>query len=304
MKSIKYIAPRRNEFNDNLLNGERKRKVCAYARVSTDLDDQKNSLEAQQNFYENYITENEEWDYLGLYSDEGISGLSTSNRCGFIKMIEDAMNLKFDLIITKSVSRFARNTIDSLRTIRELKNKGIEIYFEKENIWTFSQNGEILLTLMSSFAQEESRSISQNVLWSKKRMMEKGKFSIPYSSFLGYEKGDNGLVINREEAKIVKLIFELFLDGHNSLQIKQKLESMNILSPKGHKNWNSNTILSILRNEKYKGDVLLQKYYTKDYITKKIVKNNGAKQKYYIENDHEAIIDRDAFDKVQHLLDS
>ena len=131
MKSIKYIAPRRNEFNDNLLNGERKRKVCAYARVSTDLDDQKNSLEAQQNFYENYITENEEWDYFGLYSDEGISGLSTSNRCGFIKMIEDAMNLKFDLIITKSVSRFARNTIDSLRTIRELKNKGIEIYFEK-----------------------------------------------------------------------------------------------------------------------------------------------------------------------------
>ena len=302
MKTIKFIPQKRNEYSGQLISGKKKKKVCAYARVSTDLNDQKNSFSAQQDYYKKLIKKKKEWDFCGLFSDEGISGLSTSNRNGFNEMIKAAYESKIDLIITKSVSRFARNTIDSLQVIRDLKNKGVEIYFEKEKIWTFSQNGEILLTLMSSFAQEESRSISLNVLWSKKRMMENGKYSLPYSSFLGYDKGDTGLVINKKQAEIVRMIFDLYISGLNSVKIKEKLESMAIPSPRGNKTWNPNTILSILRNEKYKGDVMLQKYYTKDYISKKIVKNNGIKKKYYIENSHEALIDRKKFDYVQELL--
>ena len=301
-KKITIIPARRQFYNDDLLNGQKKRRVCAYARVSTNVEEQVSSFEAQLDYYKNYIAENENWAFCGLYSDEGISGTSTKKRDGFNKMLDDANIGKIDLIITKSLSRFARNTVDSLKTIRDLKSKGIEVYFEKENIWTFSQDGELLLTLMSSFAQEESRSISENIKWAKKRMMERGQYYVSYNNFLGYDKGENGLVINEEQAKVVRMIFDLFLDGYNSEQIKNELESKKILSPTGKSRWHNSTIINILKNEKYCGDALLQKTYVKDFMTHKTIKNKGEKTMYYIENCHKPIIDKNKFFLVQNEL--
>ena len=170
-----------------------KRKVAGYARVSTDLEEQITSYQAQRKYYTEYIQKNPDWEFAGMYTDEGISATSTKHREGFNQMIKDALDGKIDLIITKSVSRFARNTVDSLTTIRKLKENNVECYFEKENIWTFQSSGELLLTIMSSLAQEESRSISENVTWGQRRRMAEGKVSLPYAKFLGYKKGENGL---------------------------------------------------------------------------------------------------------------
>ena len=170
-----------------------KRKVAGYARVSTDLEEQITSYQAQRKYYTEYIQKNPDWEFAGMYTDEGISATSTRHREGFNQMIKDALDGKIDLIITKSVSRFARNTVDSLTTIRKLKENNVECYFEKENIWTFQSSGELLLTIMSSLAQEESRSISENVTWGQRRRMAEGKVSLPYAKFLGYKKGENGL---------------------------------------------------------------------------------------------------------------
>ena len=200
------------------------RKVAAYARVSTDNEEQLTSYEAQVDYYTNYIKAHSDWEFAGMYSDEGISGTSTKNREGFNRMIQDAKQGKIDLILTKSVSRFARNTVDSLTTIRDLKSHGVEVYFEKENIWTMDSKGELLITIMSSLAQEESRSISENTKWGKRKQMADGKVSLPYSHFLGYDKGPNGsLVINEEEVKTIRLIFSEFLSGHSFGDIAKKL---------------------------------------------------------------------------------
>ena len=186
-----------------------RRKVAAYARVSTDHEDQLNSYEAQCDYYTTYIQANDEWEFAGVYSDEGISGTSTRRRDGFNRMVEDALAGRIGLILTKSVSRFARNTVDSLTTIRKLKEHGTEVYFEKENIWTFDSKGELLLTIMSSLAQEESRSISLNVTWGQRKRFADGKATAPFSVFLGYDRGENGeFVINPEQAEIVKIIYD------------------------------------------------------------------------------------------------
>ena len=301
-KKITIIPTRRNFYNNDLLKGSKKRRVCAYARVSTDKEEQVTSFAAQLDYYEKFISDNKNWVFCGLYSDEGISGTSTKKRNGFNKMVDDAMSGRMDLIITKSISRFARNTIDSLKTIRNLKSKGVEVYFEKENIWTLSSEGELLLTLMSSFAQEESRSISENTKWARKRMMEKGKYYASYKTFLGYDKGENGLVVNESEAKTIRLIFNLYLDGFNASQIKKELEDKKLLTPTGKFIWQVSTIMSILKNEKYCGDALLQKTYTKDFISHERVKNKGEKTKYYIENCHKPIIDKDMFLLVQNEI--
>lgn len=183
-----------------------KRRVAAYARVSTDNDEQFSSYEAQVDYYTKRIVANPEWTFTGVYTDEGISGTNTKHRTGFNSMIVDAMDGKIDLILTKSVSRFARNTVDSLVTIRKLKEKNVEVFFEKENIYTFDSKGEVLLTIMSSLAQEESRSISENVVWGRRKSFQDGKVSLAYSSFLGYDRGENGeMVINPEQAKTVRL---------------------------------------------------------------------------------------------------
>lgn len=299
-RTVRKIESRLSLTSTPFMQEQRKKRVAAYARVSTDQDEQLSSYEAQVDFYTRYINNNPEWEFVAVYTDEGISGTNTKKRDGFNRMVADALSGKIDLILTKSISRFARNTVDTLTTIRQLKTKGIEVYFEKENIYTLDAKGEVMITIMSSLAQEESRSISENVTWGKRRSMEEGRLSLAYSSFLGYEKGSDGLPsIVEEEAKIVREIYSLFLEGWTVRMIADHLTGQGIPTPKGKKNWSVSTIMSILQNEKYKGDALLQKTYTADFLTKKVKKNTGELPQYYIENSHPAIIDRETFDLVQ-----
>ena len=215
-------------------------------------------------------------------------------------MVKDALDGKIDLIITKSVSRFARNTVDSLTTVRKLKDKGIEIYFEKENIWTLDAKGELLITIMSSLAQEESRSISENVTWGHRKRFADGKVSVGFSHFLGYDRGPDGdLVVNKEQARTVKLIYRLFLDGYTFHSIAKELTARGLETPAGKKQWRQGTVKSILTNEKYKGDALLQKRFTVNFLTKEMKENEGEVPQYYVENNHEAIISPQVFDWVQ-----
>ena len=258
------------------------------------------SYEAQIDYYTNYIKSRDDWQFVSVYTDEGITGTSTKHREGFKKMIADALDGKIDLIVTKSVSRFARNTVDSLTTIRELKENGTEVYFEKENIWTFDSKGELLLTIMSSLAQEESRSISENCTWGQRKRFADGKVTVPFARFLGYDRGEDGnLVVNPEQAVTVKRIYSLFLQGKTPHGICQILMDDGIPSPSGKKKWNQSTVKSILMNEKYKGDALLQKSYTVDFLTKKTKTNEGEIPQYYVEGNHEAIIDPETFEMVQ-----
>ena len=214
MPKITKIPASISRYTSAPIDAPVKRKVAAYARVSTDSEEQLTSYAAQISYYTEYIKGREDWEFVGVYTDEGISGCSTKRREGFQRMISDAMAGKIDLIITKSVSRFARNTVDSLTTIRLLKENNVECYFEKENIWTFDGKGELLLTIMSSISQEEARSISENVTWGHRKRFADGKVSVAYSRFLGYDKGPDGkMVVNPEQAEIVKLIYRLFLEG-------------------------------------------------------------------------------------------
>jgi site-specific DNA recombinase len=206
-----------------------KRRVAAYARVSTDSDEQLTSYEAQVDYYTKFIQSREDWEFVTVYTDEGISAVTTKKRDGFNQMVADALEGGIDLIVTKSVSRFARNTVDSLTTVRKLKEKGVEVWFEKENIYTLDSKGELLITIMSSLAQEESRSISENVTWGQRKRMADGKVSLPYKQFLGYEKGEDGLPqIVPAEAKIVRLIFRLYMEGKTFSAIAKHLERHNI----------------------------------------------------------------------------
>jgi len=280
-----------------------KRRVAAYARVSTDSDEQFTSFEAQVDYYTRQITANLDWTMVEVYTDEGISGTNTKKREGFNRMIADALAGKIDLIITKSISRFARNTVDTLTSVRQLKEKGVEVYFEKENIYTMDSKGELLITIMSSLAQEESRSISENVAWGKRAKCEEGKVYLPYKQFLGYEKGADGLPqIVEDQAETVRLIYKLFLDGLMPSAIAKRLEDMEILSPAGKPRWQPGTVESILTNEKYKGDALLQKTFCVDFLTKKMKRNEGELPQYYVEQSHPAIVSSDVFYEVQQEL--
>ena len=219
-------------------------------------------------------------------------------------MIEDALAGKIDLIITKSVSRFARNTVDSLTTIRKLKAHGIEVYFEEQNIYTLDSKGELMLTIMSSLAQEESRSISENVTWGQRKRFADGKVSMPYKHFLGYRKGVNGEPeIVEEEAEVVRRIYRMFLDGKTPFGIAQVLMEDGVPTPCGKTKWSTSTILSILGNEKYKGDALLQKTFCTDFLTKKMKVNEGEVPQYYVENSHPAIVSSEMYDLVQQELE-
>lgn len=300
MSKITVIPATINPLTRLEKTSTQKRRVCGYARVSTDSDEQFTSYEAQVNYYTNYIKNNHDWEFVKVYTDEGISALSTAHRDGFNEMISDALTGKTDLIVTKSVSRFARNTVDSLTTIRKLKEHNVEVFFEKENIYTFDSKGELLLTIMSSLAQEESRSISENVTWGHRKRFSDGRFSLGYSHFLGYDKGPDGrLVINEEQAEVVRLIYSLFLSGKSPQAIADELEKLQIPTPSGKNVWNASTIRSILTNEKYKGDALLQKKFTVDFLQKKTKINEGEVQQYYIENSHEAIISPQDWEAVQ-----
>jgi site-specific DNA recombinase len=304
-RKVTTIPATISRFTAAPINEQRKRRTAGYARVSTDSEEQFTSYEAQVDYYTNYIKSRDDWEFVDVYTDEGISATNTKHREGFKQMIADALAGKIDLIVTKSVSRFARNTVDSLTTVRQLKEKGIEIYFEKENIWTLDSKGELLITIMSSLAQEESRSISENVTWGQRKRFSDGKVTVPFGHFLGYDRGEDGnLVLNEKEAVIVRRIFALFLEGYSPYKIAKTLTADGILSPGKKPKWNAATVRRMLQNEKYKGDALLQKSYTIDFLTKKKKLNEGEIPQYYVKNNHEAIIDPAVFDIVQIELEN
>ena len=280
-----------------------KQRVAAYARVSTDSDEQMGSVEAQKDYFEKLILKRPDWEFAGIYADEGISGTSLNRREAFNRMVADALDGKIDLIITKSLSRFARNTVDTLNTIRKLKITGVGVYFEKEDINTLDNKGEFLITLMSSLAEEESRSISENVKWGQRKRFADGKYSLPYKQFLGYKKGANGAPeLVEEEAKIIRLIYRLFLQGYATAAIANILTNAGIPTPAKCSVWQRCTIVSILSNEKYYGAALMQKTYCIDFRSKLMVPNRGELPMYYVENGHEPIVTKAVFDEVQNRM--
>lgn len=277
-----------------------KLRVAAYCRVSTDDEEQLTSYEAQVSHYSSYIQQNPEWEFAGIYADEAISGTNTKKRTDFNRLIDDCMAGKVDYVITKSVSRFARNTLDTLNYTRQLKEKNIPVFFEKENIISTDSKGELMLTIMASIAQEESRSTSQNVKMGIAFRFQKGEMQINHNRFMGYTKDENKqLVIVPEEAEIIKRIYREYLEGASLLEIGRGLEADGILTAAKKPRWRPETIKKILQNEKYIGDALLQKTYTVDFLSKKRVVNNGIVPQYYVENSHEAIIPRDLYMQVQ-----
>ncbi len=302
--NVRIIQPIQELIEQELnIHSPTKLRVAAYARVSTEQDEQQSSYEAQVRYYTNYIMNHERWEFVEVFADEGITGTNTKKRDGFNSMVERALNGEIDLILTKSISRFARNTVDTLQTVRQLKAAGVEVIFEKENIHTFDPKCEVLLTIMSSLAQEESRSISENVRWGKEKSMRDGLVYMPYGHFMGYRKGEDGRPeIVEEEAEIIRQIYRDFLSGKSISQIAKELTEKGIITPGGKKNWSISTVRSILSNEKYKGDAILQKTYTVDYLTKQTKKNEGEKAKYIVTDSHEPIIDPAAYDRAQREL--
>ena len=280
-----------------------RQKVAAYVRVSTDHDEQMGSFEAQTEYYTKKINENIDWDFAGIYSDCGLSGTSHHQRDGFNRMIEDCRAGRITVILTKSISRFARNTVDTIRFVRELKELNIGVMFEKENIWSMDPKSEFILSLMSALAQEESRSLSENVNWGIRRKMEKGLFTVGYSRFLGYDKGDEeSLTINQEEAAIVRLIYALCYKGFRAVSICNELSKRGIYTVENNEHWNSSSINGVLTNEKYKGDALLQKTYIPNFLTKKRKRNKGELPQYYVSGSHEAIIEPELWDHIQEII--
>ena len=303
MPEIEIIAATKTLQQQPLSVAARKKRVAAYARVSTEQDEQQSSYEAQVDFYTRHIKSNPDWEFVEVFADRGITGTNTKNRENFNRMIDLALNGGIDIILTKSISRFARNTVDTLQTVRELKAVGVEVRFEKENLHTFDPKCEMMLTIMSSLAQEESRSISENVRWGKQKSMRDGKVSLAYSRFLGYKKGADGRPeIVEEEAAIIRKIYDLFLSGKTINEIAAILTSMGVLTPAGRTKWSVSTVRSILSNEKYKGEALLQKTFTVDYLTKEVRKNNGEVPSVRVRNSHEPIIEPEVFDRVQEIL--
>ena len=300
MANVTVIPATRSLHSKQPINTHARRRVAGYARVSTDSEEQLTSYEAQVDYYTKYTRSNPDWEFVDVYTDEGISAVSTRGREGFNRMIEDALAGRIDLIVTKSVSRFARNTVDSLTAVRKLKEHGTEVYFEKEGIYTFDSKGELLITIMSSLAQEESRSISENVTWGQRKRFADGKVTLPYSSFLGYRKGPDGLPeIVPEEAETVREIYRLFIQGKTVNWIANHLTAKGIPTPRGKSKWQTSTIESILTNEKYKGSAILQKKFTVDFLSKKMKVNEGEVPQYIVEQSHPAIIDPDQWEKVQ-----
>lgn len=275
-------------------------RMAAYCRVSTDQEEQLSSYENQVSYYMNFISNNPQYELAGIYADEGISGTNTKKRKNFNRMIDDCEAGKIDWIIVKSISRFARNTLDCLNYVRRLKELGIGVTFEKEAIDTLDAKGEVLLTILSSLAQDESRSISENSSWGIRKRFEQGKFSVNTRKFMGYDSDESGnLIVNEEQAKIVRMIYEKYLCGRNYFVIARELNEAGIPGWNGKVNWIASTIETMMHNEKYKGDALLQKTYTVDFLTKKREKNQGQIAQYYVENNHPAIVKPEIWEAVQ-----
>ena len=298
--NVTLIPARRRAGNRVVKEEKPELRVAAYCRVSTDSDEQAGSYETQVNHYKEYIGRNSEWELAGIYTDDGISGTNTKKREGFNEMIDDCMAGKIDMVITKSISRFARNTIDCLKYVRQLKEKNIAIIFEKENINTLEASGELLLTIMASLAQQESASLSQNVKLGLQFRYQEGKVQVNHEHFLGYTKDEDGnLIIDEDEAKIVRRIFREYLEGASFRDIAEGLERDKIKTGGKRYKWHLSTVKGILRNEKYMGDALLQKTITTDFIEKIRIKNDGTVPQYYVKDSQEAIIPRDVYMQVQ-----
>ena len=298
MRIIEIPASMRE--NAGRKNTVRKLRVAAYCRVSTEEEEQQGSFEIQKLYYTEKINSTPEWEVAGIYADDGISGVHTKKRDGFNQMIQDCKKRKIDLILTKSISRFARNTLDSIQYVRMLKQMGIAVVFEKENINTATMNSEMILTVLSAFAQAESESISQNVARGKRMGYKHGKFAFPYGRIIGYRKGADGKPeIIPEQAEVIRLIFNSYLQGDSLQSIKTKLETAGALTARGNTEWSAQSIQRILQNEKYCGDVLLQKTFTEDVLTGVHKKNTGQLPQYYIENYHEGIVSKQIFREVQ-----
>jgi DNA invertase Pin-like site-specific DNA recombinase len=295
------IRTGRNDENP----GGTKKRIAAYARVSTLMEHQTSSYEMQVSYYTEYIQKNPNWEFIKVYTDEGISGTSIKNRLGFIEMIEDAKAGKIDYIVTKSISRFARNTLDCLSYVRLLKNldKPVGVFFEKENLDTLDSKSELFLTILSSMAQEESKSLSLNTTWGVMKRFSQGKPHIPTTYFLGYDTDKNGnIVIDEEQAKTVRRIFREFLEGKGTGRIAKGLMQDGVLTGRGKKIWTPDSVAKVLRNEKFQGDTVAQKTVTIDFLSHKRVLNKDHKPKYYIQNTHPAIISKEDWNAVQKEL--
>ena len=288
---------------ESVKSGYRLLHVAAYCRVSTKQEEQLNSYENQVEHYTNRINAENGWTLEGIYADKGISGTSVKNRNEFNRMIRRCKQGKIDMIITKSIARFARNTVDCLKYVRLLNDLGVDVYFEEQGIHSNQPGAEFYITIYGSIAQSESENISANVKWGKAQAAKEGEVIFRYNNFLGYRKGDGGKPeIVPEEADIIRLIYDRFLVGDSLNGIAELLESKGVASPSGKDKWQLSTIQSILSNEKYKGDAVINKTYIRDCISKKVMVNNGERPKYYVENNHPAIIDAVTFGKVQEEL--
>ena len=279
----------------------KRKRVCAYARVSSASDAQGESLDNQITHYRSLIEANPEYEYVGVFADQGTTG-TKDERPEFQKMLALARAGEIDLILTKSISRLARNTAIVLEVVRELKDLGVAVYFEKENLSSTSGDGELMLTVLSSFAQEESKNASENQKWRYRRQFEQGELAVNATRFLGYDKNKQGeLVINPAQAKVVERIFADYLAGKGTFVIAKELNTEGVRTVAGGK-WHSGTVLNILKNEKYKGDVKLQKTYSKDHLSKKKCVNRGELNSYYVENNHPPIISKEVWDEAQELI--
>lgn len=299
-QNVTVIPARKRVGSQRTAAQVQKIRVATYCRVSTDSEEQETSYEAQVQHYTDYIRSRPDWEFVEIYADDGISGTNTRKRDEFNRMIADCEAGKIDMVITKSISRFSRNTLDCLKYTRKLKALNIAVFFEKENINTLDSKGEVLLTIMASLAQQESESLSANVRMGIQFRNQQGKVQVNHNWFLGYTKdADGNLVIDPAQAEIVRRIYREYLEGASFLQIKRSLEADGIENGAGHKKWHESNIQQILTNEKYIGDALLQKTYTVSVLDKKRSTNNGQRPKYYVEGSHEAIISKDVFMRVQ-----
>ena len=301
-KKVRIIAETIN-WQENTFQSYRRIRVAAYCRVSTKQEEQINSYEVQKKHYTEKINANPEWQMVGIFADKGITGTSVLKRDEFNKMIKLCKSKKIDMILVKSISRFARNTVDCLHYTRMLKTLGIDVYFEEQGIHSIKSDAEFYISIYGTIAQSESENISANVKWGKLQSAKEGKVAFMYKNFLGYRKGTDGNPeIDEEQAETVKIIYDRFLAGDSLKQIAEKLQNEKRLSPSGKSEWSTATIRSILSNEKYKGDAIINKTFTVDCLTKEIRKNNGERPKYYVENNHPAIIDAETFGRVQEEL--
>ncbi|WP_199897179.1 recombinase family protein [Paenilisteria weihenstephanensis] len=302
-KKIEFIKADRKLIDRSKSEEHKLQRTAAYCRVSTNSEDQLNSYRSQVTYYTDLINQNLEWVMAGVYADEAMTGTQASKRESFQKLINDCMNGDIDVVITKSISRFARNTLDTLRYVRMLKEKGVAVYFEDEKINTLTMDGELLLVVLSSVAQQEVENISSNVKKGLKMKMKRGEL-VGFQGCLGYDYNnkDKTLSINEEEAEIVRYIFNRYIQGVGTHIIATELTSMGYKTKRGNSKWPDSTVLGILKNEKYKGDVLLGKTFTLDPISKRRMRNFGEEDKYYIHDHHEPIVSDDVFEKVQEIL--